>query len=125
MLGEFLPELVHLDTFLTDKFSAVAAETKSWCFLAFLALRFFRLLEGVSDVKEMADVEGGLQGSDTVYWEAGYLPTFRASNRRSVLTSRDDSLETVLAEDMKAREQFGFGVRLQADCTVESVFDLL
>ncbi len=70
MLSEFLPELVSLDAFLTDKLSAVAAETESWCFLAFLALRFFRLLEGVSDVKEMADVEGGLQGSDTVRWEA-------------------------------------------------------
>ncbi len=63
VIGEFLPELVDFNAFRTDKLATVTAETGSCCLLASFAWRLlwlFDLLKGVSDVKEIVNVEGGL-----------------------------------------------------------------
>ncbi len=58
--GEFFPELVKFNAFLANKLATVTAETGRCCVFTFLTRTFLGLLEGVSDVKQVGNMEGGL-----------------------------------------------------------------
>ena len=76
-------------------------------------------LKGISDVKEIMNVKGGLQVSYSEWrMEEGGSSTGGAAHIGSSLLVLDDQLlQTLLAVDMEALEQFGVFEGVEADGT--------
>ena len=90
-------------------------------------LWFFDLLKGVLDLKEMVNVEGRLEvGYSSRRVEEGGPSAGGAANRDlSLLVFDHQSLETLLAIDVKTLEQFWIFESIQANGTRELVLQLL
>ena len=125
---QLAPQLMSLDALLAHVLAAVAAEGGGQVLLALLArARLYgpRLLEGVLDVEEVEDVEGGNEVSRPGNSEAGHTAARGAADVIGLAVRLDDQLEALLAEDMEAWEDPRVSVEVEADRARQLVFNLL
>ena len=107
---------------------ASAAEASGVAFLTLVTpstITGAHLLERITDVKEMMDVEGSLEAGDSATWQFYLLTTAGAPHALPPQPHASQILEAALTEDVEAVEELRSRVGLEAYPTGDLVLHFL